>query len=176
VVWLARLVFASWVECLAARLDRRIVDGRAAPDNAWSREISEYLMGYVRRTGWDLDPRLLARVLLLPGKQIDGVVSWGGGTTHVRIAIDRELLIMAMGPLLDDKPEDKPARFPDWTAVHRPPNPGGRPPSDPPPAHDARSRKQRTSYPGFQRKPLGQAATLLGYVTPAPDQLVPLIS
>jgi len=46
------------------------------------------------------------------------------------------------------------------------------------PRHPARlpRRKQKTSYPGAQRKPLGQAATLLGYVTPAPGQLVPLIS
>src|SRR5439155_21875985 len=42
--------------------------------------------------------------------------------------------------------------------------------------HDFRGRKQQVSYPGIQRKPLGQAATLLGYATPAPGQLVPLIS
>ena len=176
VVWLARLGFASWVECLAARLDRRIVDGPASQDNPWSREISDYLMGYVRRTGWDLDPRLLARVVFLPGKQIDGVASYGGGATHVRIVIDRELLAMAMGPLLDDKPDEKPALWPDWTIARISPNPGGRSPSVAPPLHDFRGRKQKTSYPGAQRKPLGQAATLLGYVTPAPGQLVPLIS
>jgi hypothetical protein len=176
VVWLARLWFGSWVECLAARLDRRIIDGRASDDNPWSREVSEYLMGYVRRTGWDLDPRLLASVVFLPGKQIDGVVSYGGGATHVRIAIDRELLTMAMGPLLDDKLDEKPALWPDWTIARVTPSPGGRSPSAAPSPHDFRGRKQKTSYPGAQRKPLGQAATLLGYVTPAPGELVPLIS
>jgi len=176
VVWLARLGFASWVECAAARLDRRIVEGPASRDTPWSREISDYVMGYVRRTGWDLDPRLLANVMFLPGKQIDGVVSYGGGATHVRIVIDRELLVMAMGPLLDDKPDEKPARWPDWTIARIGPDPGGRSPSAVPPPHDFRGRKYRPSYPGVQRKPLGQAATLLGYVTPAPGQLVPLIS
>jgi hypothetical protein len=176
VVWLARLWFASWVECLAARLDRRIVDGPASPDNPWSREISDYLMGYVRRTGWDLDPRLLAKVVFLPGEQIDGVVSYGGGATHVRIVIDRELLVMAMGPLLDDKTDEKPARWPDWTIASIGLSSGGRSPSAAPSPHDFRGRKQKPSYPGVQRKPLGQAATLLGYVTPAPGQLVPLIS
>jgi hypothetical protein len=176
VVWLARLWFASWVECLAARLDRRIIDGPASPDNPWSGEISDYLMGYVRRTGWDLDPRLLAKVVFLPGQHIDGVVSYGGGATHVRVAIDRDLLAMAMGPLLEDKPDEKPARWPDWTIARIDPNPGGRTPSAGPSLHDFRGRKQRTSYPGAQRKPLGQAATLLGYVTPTPGQLVPLIS
>lgn len=175
VVWLARLWFASWVECLAARLDRRIVEGLASADNPWSREVTDYLMGYVRRTGWDLDPRLLARVVFLPGKQIDGVVSYGGGATHVRVVIERELLVMAMGPLLDDKPDDKPARWPDWTIAHIGPDPANRAPGAAPP-HDFRGRKHRTGYPGAQRKPLGQAATLLGYATPAPGQLVPLIS
>lgn len=174
VVWLARLWFASWVECLAARLDRRIVEGPASPDTPWSREITDYLMGYVRRTGWDLDPGLLARVMFLPGKQIDGAVSYGGGATHVRIVIDRELLVLAMGPLLDDKPDEKPALWPDWTVARIGPSSGGRPPRTAP--HDGRARKQRTGYPGIQRKPLGQAATLLGHVTPAPGQLVPLIS
>lgn len=176
VVWLARLWFASWVECLAARLDRRIVEGSASHDNPWSREISDYLMGYVRRTGWDLDPRLLAEVVFLPGKRIDGVVSYGGGATHVRIVIDRELLVMAMGPLLDDKPDEKPALWPDWTAACIAPDPGGRSPRAEPSPHDSRGRKPKPSYPGAQRKPLGQAATLLGYVTPTPGQLVPLIS
>jgi hypothetical protein len=175
VVWLARLWFASWVECLAARLDRRIVEGSASPDNPWSREITDYLMGYVRRTGWDLDPRLLAKVVFLPGKNVDGVVSYGGGATHVRVAIERELLVMAMGPLLDDRPDEKPARWPDWTIARIGPDPGGRAPGATPP-HDLRGRKHRTGYPGAQRKPLGQAATLLGYATPAPGQLVPLIS
>src|SRR5204862_269921 len=50
VVWLARLGFASWVECVAARLDRRIVEGPASHDSPWSHEITDYLMGYVRRT------------------------------------------------------------------------------------------------------------------------------
>lgn len=176
VVWLARLWFASWVECLAARLDRRIVDGPASADNPWSREISDYLMGYVRRTGWDLDPRLLAKVVFLPGQRIDGVASYGGGATHVRIVIDRELLVMAMGPLLEDRPDEKPAMWPDWTIGRIAPGPGGRSPGASPSPHDFRGRKQKTSYPGAQRKPLGQAATLLGYVTPAPGQLVPLIS
>ncbi|TMQ19407.1 MAG: hypothetical protein E6J90_18220 [Deltaproteobacteria bacterium] len=176
VVWLARLWFASWVECVAARLDRRIVEGAASHDSPWSREITDYLMGYVRRTGWDLDPRLLAKVVFLPGKQIDGVVSYGGGPTRARIVIDRELLVMALGPLLDDKPDARPARWPDWTVARIGPNPGGRSPSAAPSPHDVRGRRQNASYPGVQRKPLGQAATLLGYVAPAPGQLVPLIS
>jgi hypothetical protein len=201
VVWLARLWFAAWVECLAARLDRRIVEGPASRDAPWSREITDYLMGYVRRTGWDLDPRLLAQVVFLPGKQIDersesrgrgpagsaggegarplsidGVVSYGGGATHARIVIDRELLVMAMGPLLEDKLDEKPALWPDWTLARIGPSPGTRAPRAELPPHDHRARKQRTSYPGAQRKPLGQAATLLGHVTPAPGQLVPLIS
>src|SRR5690606_15211334 len=55
-LWLAQLWLAAWVECIAARLDRRMVEGTPTADNPWSREVADYLDGYVRRTGWDLDP------------------------------------------------------------------------------------------------------------------------
>jgi hypothetical protein len=173
--WLARLVLASWVECLAAWIDDRLVDGVASSANPWSREIADYLMGYVRRTGWDVDRNLLARVLFLPGKDPGGAVSYGGGATHARVVIDKALLELTMGALVEIKPDEPPALWPDWTiatvvpaagarvrraagaAVHR----GGKPHAA---AHIA------------VRKPLGQPATLLGYVVASPGELVPLIS
>ncbi len=170
-LWLAQLWSAAWVECVAARLDRRMVEGVPSADNPWSREIVDYLMGYVRRTGWDLDPALLRSVVFLPGKQVrGGVAAYGGGLTHVRVVIDRELLVMAMGPLIEGKPDEKPVVWPDWTLARI--GPAGRREA----THEARPRRQKPSYPGMQRKPLGQPATLLGYVLPAPGQLVPLIS
>jgi hypothetical protein len=178
IAFLARLWFSSWVECLAALVDRRLVDGVASPQNPWSREISDYLMGYVRRTGWDLEPGLLASVVFLPGKTGEGVVAYGGGSTHTRILVDKRLLELAMGPLVEVKPDEKPARWPDWTTAAIVPQPEARVmrPSTAS-VDDFRRRNPRTaSYPGMQRKPLGQAATLLGYVTPAPGQTTPLIS
>jgi hypothetical protein len=170
-LWLSQLWLSAWVDCIAARLDRRMVEGAPAADNPWSREVADYLNGYVRRTGWDLDPALLRQVVFLPGKHVPGgVVAYGGGATHVRIVIDRELLVMAMGPLIETKPDEKPVVWPDWTLARV--GPAGKREA----THEARARKQRPSYPGMQRKPLGQPATLLGYVTPAPGQLVPLIS
>lgn len=170
-LWLAQLWLVAWVECIAARLDRRMVEGVPTADNPWSREVADYLMGYVRRTGWDLDPALLRQVVFLPGKHVPGgVVAYGGGVTPVRIVIDRELLVMAMGPLIESKPDEKPVAWPDWTLARV--GPAGRREA----THEARARKQKPSYPGMQRKPLGQPATLLGYVTPAPGELVPLIS
>lgn len=170
-LWLAQLWLSAWVECIAARLDRRMVEGVPTADNPWSREITEYLMGYVRRTGWDLDPALLRRVVFLPGKHVPGgVVAYGGGVTPARIVIDRELLVMAMGPLIESKPDEKPVVWPDWTLARV--GPAGHRET----THESRARKQKHSYPGMQRKPLGQPATLLGYVTPAPGELVPLIS
>jgi hypothetical protein len=170
-LWFAQLWLAAWVECIAARLDRRIVEGVATADNPWSREIADYLNGYVRRTGWDLDPALLRQVVFLPGKHVPaGVVAYGGGLTPVRVVIDRELLVMAMGFLIETKPDEKPVVWPDWTLARV--GPAGRREA----THEPRARKQKPIYPGMQRKPLGQAATLLGYVTPAPGQLVPLIS
>ena len=170
-LWLAQLWLAAWVECIAARLDRRMVEGVPTADNPWSREVADYLDGYVRRTGWDLDPALLRQVVFLPGKHVPGgVVAYGGGVTPVRIVIDRELLVMAMGPLIESKPDEKPVVWPDWTLARV--GPAGRREA----THESRPRKQKSSYPGMQRKPLGQPATLLGYVTPSPGELVPLIS
>jgi hypothetical protein len=176
VVWLARLWFAMWVECIAARLDRKLVEGSPTHDNPWSREIGNYLMGYVRRTGWDVEPELLATVMFLPGKRVDGVACYGGGATRARIVIERELLVTAMGPLLELEPDQEPALWPDWTSALVGPRSQRRQPATPPSLHDFRGHKQRTIYPGMQRRPLGQAATLLGYTTPSPGQLVPLIS
>src|SRR5205085_4427446 len=107
----------------------------------------------------------------LPGKNVHGdVVAYGGGLTHARVVIDRELLVMAMGPLLDVKPDEKPVAWPDWTLAQV--GPSGRREA----THEARAKKLKPLYPGMQRKPLGQPATLLGYVQPAPGELVPLIS
>ena len=176
VAFAARLWLASWVECLAVVLDRRLVDGAATSENPWSREIASYLIGYVRRTGWDLEPELLASVVFLPGKARDGVISYGGGATHTRIVVDKGLLELTMGPLVEIKPEEKPALWPDWTTATVVPQPGARMRQATISSDDFRGRKRKTSYPGIQRKPLGQPATLLGHVIPAPGQLVPLIS
>ena len=171
----ARVWLSSWVEAIAAVLDDKLVDGAASAANPWSREVADYLMGYVRRTGWDIDPRLLARVVFLPGKNVDGVISYGGGVTHARIVIDRRLLEMAMGELVEIKPADKPALWPDWTIATVQPRAashGRRAVA----AASYRGRKPRAASHAIVRKPLGQAATLLGHVVPAPGERVPLIS
>src|SRR6185295_11359176 len=109
---------------------RRLVDGVASSANPWSREIADYLMGYVRRTGWDVDRNLLARVLFLPGKHVDGVVSYGGGATHARVVVDQALLELTMGELVEAKPaetpDDQPALWPDWTIATIAPAAGAR--------------------------------------------------
>jgi hypothetical protein len=168
-------VLAAWVECLALVLDDRLVDGAASPANPWPREIADHLMGYVRRTGWDIDRELLARIALLPGNGVDGVVSYGGGATHARIVIDKALLEFAMGALVEVKPEDTPALWPDWTqatVVAGAGEPGRRAAR----GVAYRGRQPRAAARVVVRKPLGQAATLLGYVIASPGELVPLIS
>jgi hypothetical protein len=172
----ARLWFASWIECIAVLLDRRLVDGPAAAHNPWSREVTDYLMGYVRRTGWDVDLDVLGSVLFLPGKPGTGIASYGGGSTHVRIVVDKQLLEMVIGPLVETKPDEKPALWPDWTTAVVVPRSGHPERRATTSSGEFRGRKVRTAYPGVQRKPLGQAATLLGYVFPEPGQIAPLIS
>jgi len=175
VIWgLARLWLVAWVDCLAVVLDARLVDGAATPANPWSREIADYLMGYVRRTGWDVDRELLAQIVVLPGKAGDGVVSYGGGATHARIVIARPLIELALGALEEVRPEDVPATWPDWAAATVVPTEAAVPRAAPPVGH--RGRKPRRVAYAAARKPLGQAATLLGYVVASPGERVPLIS
>jgi hypothetical protein len=185
---IARLSYAAIVECIAVALDRKLVDGPADETNPWSREIGVYLMGYVRRTGWDLDPQLLAEVRFLPGKPSGGIdepsggaarfgkagpiAVYGGGLTHARVVIDRTLLELAIGPLEEVDPDEQPAVFPDWSAACIT---AGSPPRLAT-ADALRGRKLRASPPGAVRKPLGRPATLLGHVMPAPGQVAPLIS
>lgn len=177
-LWLARWWLAAWVDCIAVVHDHRLVDGPATIANPWSQEIADYVMGYVRRTGWDIDLRLLSRVVFLPGKRVGGVVTYGGGTTHARIVVDRGLLELAMGELVEVKPAEKPALWPDWTMgtiVARPPGSVVRS-RGPATVATYRGRKPRAAAHAMIRKALGQAATLLGYVVPAPGERVPLIS
>ena len=181
--WLARLWLASWIECLAIVLDDRLVDGAASPANPWPREIADYLLGYVRRTGWDVDRELLSRIVLLPGHDVDGIATYGGGATHARIVIDKALLELAMGALEDadpeERPDDKPAQWPDWTAATVVPAAGDHPRRAATAAvyySQGHGRKPRPASRVVVRKPLGQAATLLGYVIASPGELVPLIS
>jgi hypothetical protein len=171
VCWFAHAWLAAWVECLAAWHDRRFVDGAATRDNPRARELAHYLTGYVRRTGWDLDPALLARVLLLPGN-VDGIVTYGGGSTHARIVVDKQLIALALGEP-EEVPDDRQvAVFPAWTAAVVAPGQAAGVRNDAS-IVELRARKPRTAV---YRRPLGRAATLLGYVIPAPGESVPLIS
>jgi hypothetical protein len=175
VIWgLARLWLVAWVDGLAAVLDDRLVDGVATPANPWSREIAEYLMGYVRRTGWDVDRELLAQIVVLPGKAGHGVVCYGGGATPARIVVARPLLELAMGALEEIKPEDAPVVWPDWAAATVVPAEATVARAQTPVRY--RARKPRATAYVVVRKPLGQAATLLGYVVASPGERVPLIS
>ena len=172
-LWLAQLWIGAWVECIAARLDRRMVEGAPSAENPWSSEVADYLMGYVRRTGWDLDPALLRPVVFLPGKRVRGdIVVYGGGATHVRIVIDRELLVMAMGPLIEGKSDEKPVEWPDWTLAQVRPRRGARERG----ARGARAQAE-AELPGHaSASRSGSPRRCSATCHPAPGKLVPLIS
>ncbi|MCG8423755.1 MAG: hypothetical protein MJE77_38145 [Proteobacteria bacterium] len=202
---LARSWFLSWVHGLTLYLDDRLVEGPATRDNPWHHEIQRYFTGYLRRTGWAIDQRLLSRILFLPGKR-DGVVCYGGGLIESRIVIGEKLLVVAMGGLEEALPGESRVDMPDWSAGivigqekssnrqerggpdRRPGGPSrllqrllGRPRDRELRSVDrqrsTRRRRVRSAAGGPKRKQLGQAATLLGYVVPAaPGELVPLIA
>ena len=167
----ARLWLSSWIRALAFYLDGRLVVGEATADNPWHIEVSRYFAGYLRRTGWAVDPDLWDSLLFLPGRQA-GLRCYGGGSVPARIVIDEQTLILAMGANEDERSEEEDeVLVPDWTTglVHA--GASGRRGTP-----KARARDPLTSLTGHQRKQLGQAPTLVGYVRPAPGQTVPLIA
>ncbi len=176
----ARLWLSSWTRALAVYLDRALVVGSASPDNPWHPEISRYFAGYLRRTGWALEPERLDAIIFLPGRR-EGLHCYGGGTTPARVVIDERVLGLAIGAL-NDRRVDEDVAPADWSEGVLGPSSFGRTR-----IRNARRavsanriplfrREPLTSATGHHRKQLGQAATLLGYVRPEPGERVPLIA
>ncbi|HKE13611.1 MAG TPA: hypothetical protein VKB80_02015, partial [Kofleriaceae bacterium] len=94
----ARLAHRSLVEVVALRLDADLVDsaGDAAGD-AWDEAARGYLLAYARRAGWPDADRLLRGIRVLPGRGRE-VTLYGGGLTHTRVVVGRELLELALAP------------------------------------------------------------------------------
>jgi len=92
-----RLWWQAWVEVIATRLDRELVEHEPTTDNPWHAAVHGYFMGYVRRAGWAADDRLLDDIRFLPGTGPD-VITYGGGTTHARIVVPRAMLELALAP------------------------------------------------------------------------------
>lgn len=190
---LLRAWFLALVESCSMYLDDRLVAGYATTENPWHRDVHRYFQGYLNRTGWSVDPRLLDSVLFLPGKS-DEVVCYGGGSTHPRILIPSKLLLSAIGAPEEVPPESS---FVPWseglagTVLRSQTNPSPGQASVTRRAGGAlnrvlgallrplraRRRRQVQTRSSPRRKMLGQAATSLGYAVPfPPEELVPLIA
>ncbi len=166
------------VNVLSAYLDRRLVDGLATANNPWHHTLRRYLRGYVRRTGADVSPSLLSRILFLSGTG-EGVQSYGGVLSAPRIVIDSRLLELALG--LPEDPES-PERKVDLDALPLGfvvPDADGAVGAPRRAAAQARAREASAGVrgKGHAARRLGEAATLLGWVIPATrDETVPLIA
>lgn len=165
---LARFWITSWVECLTPFVDDRLVEGPANRRNPWHAEIKRYFLGYVRRCGWAIDRAALDRILFLPGTT-EGVCVYSG-----RIVVDRRLLDIAMGPIQSERATETVTEvdWPDWSVGVVTPQPKA-----PKSSRSVRSPTPKPAPTKGPRRPLGQAATLLGYVVPlGPNETLPLIS
>ena len=60
----------SLADNLSLFLDERLVEGAPSTANPWHRAARKYFLGYLRRLGIDLGPKLLDRVLFLPAKRL----------------------------------------------------------------------------------------------------------
>jgi hypothetical protein len=175
--------FLSLMATLAPYVDLMRVQGLANTENRWHVAIRRYVRGYIRRSGADLGLELLSSILFLPGKD-EGVISYGGGLTAPRIVIGEKLLELALGPLPEEPESADPSVNPQELAQGmllpdvQPKKPNA--------AQRRAERQQRARRVMARATPhershapraLGEAATSLGWVMPAPrDKTLPLIS
>jgi hypothetical protein len=183
----ARLWIFLLVECSTLIIDDLLIASPTSQENPWHSEVHRYFMGYVKRTGWNIDRRLVAQTLFLPTRH-QGLLSYGGGLIQNRVAINQEILLQAMGAIETAAPEERPIPLPVWSegilSQAAGPAPGkerqrllgGADHRDLGTTRPGR-RRHRPLRRSLRRRPLGQAATLLGYVVPTPpEELVPLIA
>ena len=76
-------------------LDAYLIEGKADENNLWHAPIKRYFIGYLKRMGISFDRNLINRVLFLPST-LDTVVTYGGGFSHSRLCIPKDLLLLAM--------------------------------------------------------------------------------
>ena len=156
----------SLVEVMSLRLDRELVAGDEGAGEAWDAAVRQYYGGYVRRAGRPADDRTLAGVRFLPGHG-DAVALYGGGSTHTRLVIGRDLLELALAPC--GRPHDyalprvSKLHWTEWNAglvvpIRR----------DMPVATREERRPTQTTVEGeIEHVPLGEPRTLAGIVEPA---------
>jgi hypothetical protein len=160
----ARQWLRSLVEVLSLRLDRDLVDGDDA--GAWDAAVRSYYSGYVRRAGRPADDRALAGVRFLPGRG-DAVALYGGGSTHTRLVIGRELLELALAPC--GRPHDyalprvSKLHWTEWNAGLVVPTRRDMPIA----TREERQPTQTTVEGEIEHAPLGEPRTLAGIVEPA---------
>jgi len=161
-----RFWFLSLVETLSTLLDARLVDGEASEANPWAVAVRGYFVGYLNRAGAQMPEELLARIQFLPGEGKD-IKLYGGGLTHSRIVIGKELLEFALAPY--DRPHDyAPERehkllFNEWTSGLVIPIDGDSPIA----THEDRAPRDELDGGEIEHEPLGQPPTLAGYVEPS---------
>jgi hypothetical protein len=94
---LGRLWVRAWVDVLAARLDDDLIGETLGENEPWHKVVRGYFMGYARRAGWPDADHLLDGIRFVPGGGED-VHLYGGGLTHTRLIIGRQLLEYALAP------------------------------------------------------------------------------
>jgi hypothetical protein len=168
---LAGLAFRLWlhalIEVLSRRLDPVLVDGVATADNPWDAAIRAYLLGYMRRLGWEGDERALETILFLPGIEEEALV-YGGGATSVRIVVPRVWLELALAPY--GRPHDYAApmvstlHWTEWNAGLVVPTELFVPVATP---EQRRPREEPVAEGEVEHEPLGEPPTLAGIVEPS---------
>lgn len=97
--------FALMLDVFSMSIDVKFAYGKVDYKNVWNSSLHKYFISYLKRNGVALDPRLVRKIVFLPGNN-KGVVCYGGGFSRPRIGINRDLIKFALGDIDDFNPQE----------------------------------------------------------------------
>ena len=101
---------ALMLDVFAMSNDVKLSGKRFEFNSEWNLKIRKYFTSYLKRNGLTLERRLVDEIAFIPG-QHKGVVSYRGGFGRPRIAIEKDLLIFALGDIDESDPGDEIEEF-----------------------------------------------------------------
>ena len=97
--------FGLILDVLAMSIDVKLSGGKVNYNNVWSSSVHKYFVNHLKRNGVALDPRLVNKIIFLPGNH-KGVICYGGGFSRPRISINKDLIKFTLGGIDEFNPQE----------------------------------------------------------------------
>ena len=109
-IWMALML-----DVFSMSIDVKIAGRKFNSGSEWNRKIRQYFIHYLKRNGVKMNREMVDDVVFVPGAH-QGVICYRGGFSKPRIAINRDLLVLALGEI--EKNEDEEDDAPDLEALN----------------------------------------------------------